>query len=170
MRLIFALLTLTAVVLLVSANTFTQTSGSAAQTAENLQLQLGETKAKEAELNIRLQQLDEALKPENIEHSLAGVGSTRPEELREFRRRQLTNEKESVAHQLEQLMAKQARLEAALQTAETQAYQQSAQGTLLNRLGMTNYTGGSRLLMAVLLGCVAFVVIAGFLILIRRQG
>src|SRR5437773_2696929 len=125
-----------------------QGSNGPAKTAENLRAQIQEVHAKEAELQIRSQQLDEALKPENSERTLAGVGPTHPEELREMRRRQLSSEKASVDHQLEQLAARRARLESALQTAETQAYQQSAQGTStpLNRFEMVSNIGGSRLL------------------------
>jgi len=73
--------------------------------------------------------LDEALKPENIERSLAGVGSTRPEELREARRRQLTIEKNGLQAQLQTLETGRVRLEAALANAEALAYQQSARPT-----------------------------------------
>jgi len=62
---------------------------SAQNRAASMRAQLVETQARQAELQMRLQQLEEDLKPENIEHSLAGVGSTHPEELREARRRQL---------------------------------------------------------------------------------
>jgi hypothetical protein len=55
--------------------------------AASLRAQLVEAQARQAELHLRLQQLDENLKSENIERSLAGVGSTRPEELREAPRR-----------------------------------------------------------------------------------
>jgi hypothetical protein len=43
---------------------------SAQQRAANLRAQLTETQAKQAELQTRLQQLQEDLKPENIERSL----------------------------------------------------------------------------------------------------
>src|SRR6266850_5033683 len=79
-----------------------QDKPSAAETAENLKLQLIDVKGREDELKLRVQQLDESLKPENIERALAGVGSTRPEELREQRRIQLTIEKTSVFTQLEE--------------------------------------------------------------------
>ena len=51
---------------------------TAQEQAAKLRSQLTEVQAKEAEQQTRLQQLDEALKPENIENSLAGVGSTHP--------------------------------------------------------------------------------------------
>ena len=91
------------------------------------------------------QQLDEDLKPENIERSLAGVGSTKPEELRELRRRQLTIERDSVRAQLKIVATSRERLEAALRTAETQAYQQSAEETTpaLNQM-LAAQSGGNR--------------------------
>ena len=99
-----------------------------AQSVASLQLQLIEVQAKEAELQARALQLDEELKPENIERSLAGIGSTKPEELRELRRRQLSIEREGVRTQLKLLAKSRERLESVIRTAETQAYQQSAEG------------------------------------------
>ncbi|HEU4796379.1 MAG TPA: hypothetical protein VFT02_12155, partial [Pyrinomonadaceae bacterium] len=61
-----------------------------------------------------------------IERSLAGIGSTRPEELREARRRQLTIERESVKAQLKLIETTKARLETAIASAEGRAYQESA--------------------------------------------
>lgn len=95
-------------------------------TVENLRSQLGDVQKKEAELQERIKQLDKDLKPENIEHSLAPFGSTRPEELREQRRRQLENEKKTVQSQLDQLAASRIRLEKAISTAEAAVYDQSA--------------------------------------------
>src|SRR5439155_26064879 len=74
---------------------------SAQERAANLRTQLVETEARQAELQTRLQQLAEDLKPENIERSLAGVGSTHPEDLREARRRQLEIQKKSIEYQLD---------------------------------------------------------------------
>ena len=59
---------------------------SAAESADKLKMQLLEVQGQEEALRARVQDLNEALKPENIERSLAGIGSTRPEELRESRR------------------------------------------------------------------------------------
>ena len=80
-------------------------------------------------MRARAQQLDESLKPENIERSLAGIGSTRPEELRESRRRQLTIERDGVQAQLRTVETSRQRLETALANAEIVAYQQSARPT-----------------------------------------
>lgn len=116
-------------VILVAAyttNIAAQDASSNAPTVETLRLQLLEAQAKEAELQARQRQLDEDLKPENIERSLAGVGSTRPEELRESRRRQLSIERDGVRAQLKLATTSRERLESVIRTAEAQAYQQSA--------------------------------------------
>ncbi|HEX5875261.1 MAG TPA: hypothetical protein VFY60_11490 [Pyrinomonadaceae bacterium] len=105
---------------------YAQESENAAESVEKLRAQLIDVQAQEQDLRTRLEQLEESLKPENIERSLAGVGSTRPEELRESRRRQLTIERNGVAAQLRTLEEGKVRLEAALANAEARAYQQSA--------------------------------------------
>jgi chromosome segregation ATPase len=93
---------------------------------EQLRSQLSDMQTKEAELQARLKQIDEDLRPENIEKFFALNGSTRPEELREQRRRQLESQKANVQSQLDQLAASRARLEAAIVTAEAATYRQSA--------------------------------------------
>jgi hypothetical protein len=95
--------------------------------ATNLRLELLEVQAKEAALQGRLQQLDDDIKPENIERALAGIGSTKPEELREHRRRLLSIERDGVRAQLKVLETSRTRLEAAIVDAEAKAYQESAQ-------------------------------------------
>ena len=62
-------------------------------------------------LQARLQQLDYELKPENIERALSGIGSTRPEELREQRRRLIVIERETVLEKLKLLEEIHSRLE-----------------------------------------------------------
>ena len=99
-----------------------------AETAADLRVSLAEVQSKESDLTVRLSRLDEDLKPDNIARSLAGVGSTRPEELREQRRRELTIERDGVRRQLDLLATSRTRLEWAIQAADTQAYHQSAQG------------------------------------------
>lgn len=108
-----------------SATVFAQEQ-SAAESLEKLRAQLSEVQAKEEGLRARAQQLEESLKPENIERSLAGVGSTKPEELREHRRRQLTIQRDGVLAQLKLLETSRQRLETAIANAEARAYQQSA--------------------------------------------
>ena len=171
MKLHIILVLLTGLFLISSPDTRAQNGTSAAQTAENLRAQLSEVRDKEEKLESRARQLDEDLKPENIERSLAGVGSTRPEELRELRRRQLSIEKASVQTQLEQLKTSRTRLESAILTADSEAYQQSAQGTgpSLNQFVLTQYSTSTRLLVGVIAGFLAVAAIAGSLVGFRRN-
>ena len=111
-----------------SFTAYAQESTSAAENVDKLRLQLIEVQAQEESLRARAEQLDEALKPENIERSLAGIGSTRPEELREARRRELQRERDGVAAQLQTLETSRLRLEAAIRDAEIRAYHESAGG------------------------------------------
>ncbi|MGA9996306.1 MAG: hypothetical protein WBP93_12885 [Pyrinomonadaceae bacterium] len=92
----------------------------AEQRAENLSAQLRDVQAKEADLQARLDILDEAVKPENIERAMAGYGTTHPEELREQRRKQLENERTRVRAQLDQLANSRTRLESAIATADSE--------------------------------------------------
>lgn len=121
---------------------------SAAEEAEKLRLQLIEVQTKEEALRARAAQLDEALKPENIERSLAGVGSTRPEELRETRRKQLQIERDGVAAQLRVLESSRARLEAAIRDADARAYQQSPREVPSSDLLVTQSTWRPRWLIS----------------------
>ena len=111
-----------------SSTAYSQTRQSAVETVQDLKLQLIELDARQETTKLHVQQLEDALKPENIERSLAGVGSTRPEELREQRRRQLLIEKKAADAELEQLTLRRTQLETALSAAEVQAYQESAAG------------------------------------------
>ena len=98
----------------------------AQEKAENLRAQLLEVETRQAELQTSLQALDEQLKPENIESALAGVGSTRPEDLREQQRRQLQIERNGLQRQLDLLNTSHSRLETAIAQADAEAYRQSA--------------------------------------------
>lgn len=106
-----------------------QEGTTAAERVDRIKSQLLELQGKEEALKAKATYLEEALKPENIERSLAGVGSTRPEELRETRRRQLTIERDGVLAQLKILETSRNRLETALREAEGRAYQESARQT-----------------------------------------
>jgi hypothetical protein len=119
-----------------------QEPASAADQAEKLKGQLLEMQVKEGALRERLAQLDEAIKPENIERSLAGVGSTRPEELREARRRQLSIERDGVLAQLKTIESGRLRLENALANAEAAAYQESARAKPTDGTQMMVAAGG----------------------------
>lgn len=112
--------------LLCTAEIYAQETAGSQQSIEALRSQLRDIEAKQAALEARARQLDEDLRPENIERSLALTGSTRPEELREQRRQQLEKEKAGVQAQLDQLATSRTRTQAALTAAETAAYQQTA--------------------------------------------
>lgn len=103
-----------------------QEQASAAQRAETLRLQLVDTISKETELRNRLQEIDEALRPENIQRSIALIGTLRPEELRDQRRAQLEKERASVSELLNSVVAKRARLESAVASAEADAGREAA--------------------------------------------
>jgi len=89
---------------------------------QKLRTQLTEVQDHQAEIKMRLQELEFDLKPENIERYFAGYGSTRPEELREARRKQLQNEKDRLTTQSSQLEDNRIRLESAIITADARAY------------------------------------------------
>jgi len=109
---------------LFAATTVAQTS--AQEIAADFRVQLSEVEVRMAEMQARDEQLEEDLKPENIERSLAGVGSTRPEQLREQRRRQLEIARARVRVQLDELDLSHTRLETAIAEADALAYWQSA--------------------------------------------
>jgi hypothetical protein len=87
--------------------------------ASTLKQQLLNLESKEARLRMRLEELDELLKPESIERELAGIGSTHPEDLREHRRKLLTIERNGLQTQLNLLEEDRARIEAAIAAAGT---------------------------------------------------
>lgn len=63
------------------------------QRADNLRKQLFEMIEKESSIRTRVDQIDNDMRPETLERSLAIVGSLRPEQLREQKRRSLELEK-----------------------------------------------------------------------------
>jgi len=152
-------------VLIFGANAYAQESSSAKESVENLRAQLLEVQIKEEALRERAQQLEESLKPENIERSLAGIGSTKPEELRESRRRQLTIERDGVQAQLKLLETSRQRLETAIANAEARAYQQSARPD--NEMVTSSGSGYRWLLFGG--GGFAALALAGGVVLYRRR-
>jgi hypothetical protein len=112
-------------IVLVFAFAFTaraQDTSGPDDTIANLKQQLADIEGIKTELRIRLEELDEELKPENIEIAVAGIGSTHPEELREHRRKLLTIERDGIHTQLDLLEEKRARIKAAITAAEFAAY------------------------------------------------
>ena len=92
----------------------------AEQRAEQLRSQQIDTQSKIADLQSRLDQVEYALKPENIERATQGYGTVHPEEARDSRRRQLENEKGRLQAQLSILENSRVRLESAIATADSE--------------------------------------------------
>ncbi len=104
---------------------------AAQERAAKLRQQLADLQTQQTELQTRLQQVEEDLKPENIEKGLAGIGSTRPEDLREQRRRQLEVERKSLQTRLDQFATSRARLETGIAQADADVYLRSADGPIV---------------------------------------
>ena len=92
----------------------------AEQRAEQIHGQLMDIQGKIADFEARLEQLDYALRPENIEAATQGYGSTRPEVARDTRRKQLESERGRVQAQLKLAETSRARLEAAVVNADAE--------------------------------------------------
>jgi len=92
----------------------------AEQRAEQLRTQLMDIQSKIADFEAKLEQIDFALKPENIESAAAGYGSTRPEAIRDMRKRQLESEKTRVTAQLKLAENNRVRLETASANADAE--------------------------------------------------
>jgi len=92
----------------------------AEQRAEQLRSQLMDIQAKIADFEARIEQLDWAIKPENIEASTAGYGTTRPEAAREARRKSLESERNRVQAQLKLAETSKSRLEGAVANADSE--------------------------------------------------
>ena len=160
---------LTSLFLVSAPSVFAQDTSDAAERADNLRLQLLEVQTKEAALQERVRQLEEDLKPENIERSLAGIGSTRPEELREHRRRQLQIERDSQFTQLEHLAKTRASLESALAIAEADAYHQTAKGpATLNQVLIAQISVLPKWVTLLIVTLLPALGIAGLVLVIRR--
>jgi hypothetical protein len=65
-----------------------------------------------------MEQVDNQLKPENIERIFVGVGMVRPEEARDTVRRRLSLEKQGLLAQLELVRQERNRFQSALATAD----------------------------------------------------
>ncbi len=108
------------------------------------------------------------MKPENIARSLVGFGSTKPEELREFRRRQLELEKKGVLQQLEAVSVKRAQLETEIALGETQAYHESAQPKSSSVFQAFVARSATTRPLLIALGVGVFAVMGGAIFVIRR--
>jgi hypothetical protein len=83
----------------------------AEQRAETMRRQLLELTEKETAYRTRIMQLDDELRPDSIDRSLSGIGTTRTPELRDLRRRQIDNERKGVEILLGQAASNRVRLE-----------------------------------------------------------
>lgn len=83
-----------------------------------LQSDLNDIAAKETALNKRLDEIEREQRPDRIERSMAGVGSTRPEQERDAIMTKLSNEKRQIQNQLELLRSTRARTQPMITNAE----------------------------------------------------
>jgi len=83
------------------------------QRAENLEEQLFSIAKEEANLQAQLEEVNEQLRPENIDQLPIG-GSLRPEEIRESTRRRLTNKQTRIQAQLQLLQQSRTRIHSSI--------------------------------------------------------
>jgi hypothetical protein len=148
-----------------------QEAVSGAQAVANLRIKLSEVKDREAGIKIRLEELNYDLKPENIERYFQGYGSTRPEELREGRRKQLQIEKDRLMGQLDELALARSHLENQIMLEQTRAIQQNAGGSLSLERDGNNLSQLITVTRVLIVGSVLFLVLASLAvrIWIRRR-
>ena len=92
----------------------------AEQRSSQLRTELRDVQSKKGDLEAHLEQVENDLKPENIERAVAGYGTTRPEELRAQRQKQLENDRNRTRQQIDQLTASESRIEQAIATSDTE--------------------------------------------------
>ena len=93
--------------------------GRVEERAEILRKQLLELIEKETAYKSRMAQIDEDIRPENIERALSGIGTTRTVELRDTRRRVLENERRGLESLLNQITSSRNRLEEDVRQADS---------------------------------------------------
>src|SRR5215831_16818818 len=86
----------------------------AEQRSSQLRSEQRDVESKKADLEMHLEQVENDLKPENIERAVAGYGTTRPEELRAARQKQLENDRTRTRQQIDQLAASETRIQQAI--------------------------------------------------------
>jgi len=82
------------------------------------QKEMVDLSAREAPLRKRLDEIESQQQPDRIERSLAGVGSTKPEEMRDSISRQLSIEKRQIQAQLDTIQASRTRNQSFITNAE----------------------------------------------------
>ena len=92
----------------------------AEQRSAQMRSELRDVQQKKGEREAHLEDVEYALKPENIERATAGYGTTRPEDVREQRRKQLESERERVRKQLAEFQSSEDRLQQAIATSDAE--------------------------------------------------
>src|ERR1041384_7907650 len=92
----------------------------AEQRSAQLRSELRDVQQKKGDLEAHLEDVEYALKPENIERATAGYGTTRPVGVREIRRTQLESERERTRKQLSEMQGSEDRLQQAIATSDTE--------------------------------------------------
>lgn len=90
----------------------------AEQRSESLRKQSFEIMEKENGITSRLEQIEIEMRPEMIQRSLQLMGSMKPEEVREARRKSLISERTNLQGLITEIQATRARLTSSLQSAE----------------------------------------------------
>lgn len=96
------------------------------QRIESLRAQLRDVTEKQAALQARLNQLDEELKPENVQNRAALTGLLDASAAREQVRKQLEDERTRTQQQLDLLNTSQSRLETAINEGEAEVLRRRA--------------------------------------------
>lgn len=86
--------------------------------AETFRKQLSDVIDREANLRTKIEQLEFQIRPENIQMETSVIGSLRPEEVRESRRKIIENDKTRTIDQLNKTIESRARLELAIASAD----------------------------------------------------
>ena len=92
----------------------------AEQRSSQLRTELRDTQARKADLEAHLEQVENDLKPENIERAVAGYGTTKPEEMRAQRQKYLENDRTRTRQQIDQLTASESRVQQAIATSDVE--------------------------------------------------
>jgi hypothetical protein len=88
------------------------------QRGEALQLHLLEIAEKEAPLQSRMDQINQQLRPENVDRTMAGVGSVHPEDVRDELKKRLVSERIRLQSQLDLFRQDRIRTQASLATTD----------------------------------------------------
>jgi len=110
----------------------------AEQRSAQLRTELRDVQQKKADLEAHLEDVEFAVRPENIERAAAGYGTTRPEEAREQRRKSLENERDRTRRQIDQLAGSETRLQQAIATSDLEVERLQKKLETADRVGIEN--------------------------------